>query len=162
MFRIATVTALVLSILSAGAVAAADAGGSTSESLTVASTISFVTPTSQTYIDAGTGNEYRIDPSQTVSTNNATGWTLKVRASALTGPVTIPTTDRTVDPGSAPAGVTFTSIPYGGFANASTDYTIATKASAGSSALSWTFKVQNVSVAGTYSGSLDFVATTNP
>jgi hypothetical protein len=153
--------------------------GDTSESLTVASTVSMTVPATATFTTGGgdlVGDpsiDYSYDGSITiVSSNNPTGLDVTVKVDAWAGPgsITVPTTQRVASFGNDPAGsgaLLDASGPHaaGSFASSSTVITVAsaTGALAGRKAnVSYVVDGDQFFVGGLYTSAAHYTVTTRP
>jgi hypothetical protein len=157
--------------LPAGAFAASTSS-STTESFTVAATISLTAPaTSAWAFSAGPPTIYgTVSPEALsgISTNNGTGLTISVTVDAFTGPATVATTVRHMylDTPTGGAGLTKgADVAAGGFTNSTTSKTVASSTvPVTNSAIGVNYDAasSNFTAAGTYNSASHFTATTNP
>lgn len=165
--------ALALALALAAALPGSALAGSVSQTSTVteglaAYDIALTVPATGTYTQVpGSPGFYQYSLAVTgVSTNSPTGLTIKARVSTMTGPATIPTTDRQLAPTtSLSSGLTAASgasTAYGAFADATTQVTAVTS-SAPVSAGGFTMwpTVRNITASGNYTSTFTLIATSN-
>jgi hypothetical protein len=160
----AGIAALALVLTIAPAAMAETTSSTVNESLSAAASISATLPASVTYTPNTTaGAGFYIAPisATNVSTDHPAGLTVRLTASTLTSAsTTIPLTDRQFEHSGAAVGWTRTPVMYGTSSISNTE--IATRTTPVSSAtLNVDAQVRNVTVPGSYSGSLTFSFTTN-
>ena len=162
-----------LALALALAVPSSALAGSVSQTSTVtegliASNIAMVVPATATYTQvAGSPGFYQYSMAVTgVSTDSPAGLTVKARVSTLTGPATIPTTDRqlalTTALSAGLATVSAGATAYGSFVDNTTQITFVTSTGpvAAGGFTMWP-TVRNISTSGTYSSTLTLIATSN-
>ena len=138
--------------------------GSTTESLTLASTIAMVVnPTTTLSPIAPVGRFVGTVNLSGLDTDALGGLNVKATFSNLTGPTTVGVANRAFKSnGAASAGVTDGNYILGDITSTSTQYLVASTAAAGvGGSTSFSDEVFNVTVPGTYSGHIDFVASAN-
>lgn len=162
--RRAAAAALILALAIAAPVAADSSTSEVDETLVLASTIAATVPANITYtpnVPAGAG--YYVAPLAItdVETDYPTGLSVKLTATTLVGPgATIPLTDRQFEYVGPAGSFTRTPVLYG--TSAITGLTIAsTGAPLVGGSLDIDAQVRNVTVPGTYSGTLTLTFETN-
>ena len=159
--------ALALAVPGSALAAGVSQTSTVTESL-AAYDIALTVPATGTYTQvAGAPGFYQYSLAVTaVSTNSPTGLTVKAKVSTLTGPATVPTTDRQLAASTGlSSGLTAAapaSTAYGAFADNTTQVTAITSAApvAAGTFTMWP-TVRNIATSGTYSSTFTLIATSN-
>lgn len=163
MRKLFTILALAVALALPTSALAVTAGGTTAESITLASTISLTVPASVAYTVTGGVASANVDLSN-IATDNALGLTVFATFSAVTGPATIGVAQRQWQHnggGDTWTGTT-TDYAYGAITDAGQGYSIAASiAPVAPKTLSYASAIRTVTIPGTYSGSIAFSAVTN-
>jgi hypothetical protein len=160
-FRSAAIAAsLALALAVPASALAASTTGTTTEAVNVGLTVSMVVPASVTYTVIGghaTGELALTD----LGTNNTGGMYVQGTFSALTGPVTIPYTSRTISTVAAGGGLVMANLFAPALeAGEPAVRIMQTDAPVAAGTASWGMDIAGMTVPGVYSGSIVFMAAT--